>query len=128
MINSKKLRNVLIGLVLVLSIVLSINYFRNSEEREKIRKELVRANSYQKLEGNDDSVPGTDNVKFSAFFLRDLNGDGLSEKLYGTVKELGESDRLYFEVNVLSDGELKDAKIEIDGKNFFLKTSYLRIQ
>ena len=88
-----------------------------------ISPELARAMNYAQFEEGDDQVEGTDNVKFSAFFLRDLDGDGYAEKLKGTCKEIGEQDTLYMEVNVQTAGVLKDAKIQINGKNFYLQTA-----
>ena len=81
----------------------------------------------QFTEGSDDvySTDGetkVDNVKFSAFFLRDLDNDGYAEKIKGTCKEIGSQDTLYMEINVLTNGKLTDAKIEVDGKNFYLQT------
>ena len=76
--------------------------------------ELLRAMNYEQFLDGDSNVEGTDNVKFSAFFLRDLNGDGYAEKIKGTCKEVGKEDTLYMEVIVQSTGYLKNAKIEID--------------
>ena len=90
--------------------------------------ELARAMTYEQFtEGSDDvySTDGetkVDNVKFSAFFLRDLDNDGYAEKIKGTCKEIGSQDTLYMEINVLTNGKLTDAKIEVDGKNFYLQT------
>ena len=36
---------------------------------------------------------GIDNIKFSAYFLRDLDGDGYAEKLKGTCSKINTSDR-----------------------------------
>ena len=53
--------------------------------------ELARAMTYEQFtEGSDDvySTDGetkVDNVKFSAFFLRDLDGDGYAEKIKRNV-------------------------------------------
>ena len=93
--------------------------------------ENQRAMSYAQFVDGDDKVyiegtEGTDseqtvdNVKFSAFFLRDLDGDGYAEKLKGTCKEIGKEDTLYMEVNVQTAGYLKNGKIEINGNNYYL--------
>ena len=76
--------------------------------------------TYDQFAEGDDAIEGTDNVKFSAFFLRDINGDGYAEKIKGTCKQIGKEDTLYMEVNIQTDGILKNAKIEVDGKNFYL--------
>ena len=53
-----------------------------------------------------------DNIKFSSFFLRDLDSDGYAEKLKGTCKEIGKEDTLYMELNVQTAGYLKNAKVQ----------------
>ena len=85
--------------------------------------ENQRAMTYEQYKEGDEAVDGTNNVKFNAFFLRDLNGDGEAETIYGSCKEIGEKDTLYMEIIVQTAGTLKDAKIQIDGKNFNLQTA-----
>ena len=80
-----------------------------------------RALNYEQAT-DEGAVEGTDFVKFSAVFLRDLNKDGVAEELLGTCKELGTSDDLYINLNVLTEGYLENAKITINGNNFFFKT------
>ena len=85
--------------------------------------EIMRAMTYDSFEEEDKDIEGVDNVKFSAFFLRDLNFDGYAEMYKGTCKQVGKNDTLYMEVNVLNEGYLENAEINIDGKNFKLQTS-----
>ena len=85
--------------------------------------ELMRAMQYEQFDDGDENLEATDNVKFSAFFLRDLDGDGYAEKVKGTCKEIGTEDTLYMELNVQTEGYLKDAKVEIQGQNFYLQTT-----
>ena len=84
--------------------------------------ENQRAITYEQYKDGDEAVDGTDNVKFNAFFLRDLDGDGKADSIYGSCKEIGENDTLYMEIIVQTAGSFKDAKIQIDGKNFNLQT------
>ena len=79
--------------------------------------------NYEEFTDKDEEVEGTENVKFSAFFLRDINQDGYAEKIKGTCKEIGQEDTLYMEINVETAGMLKNAKIEIQGNNFYLQTA-----
>ena len=123
----KKLLKVLVVTILV-AIFAVTSYLvlrKNSVETAVFNQdsELLRAMNYEQFLDGDSNVEGTDNVKFSAFFLRDLNGDGYAEKIKGTCKEVGKEDTLYMEVIVQSTGYLKNAKIEIDGKNFYLQTA-----
>ena len=85
--------------------------------------EIARSMTYDKVNKGEESVEGTDNVKFDAFFLRDLDGDGYAEGIRGTCKEIGKEDTLYMELNVQTAGVLKDAKITVNGQNFYLQTT-----
>ena len=45
---------------------------------------------------------------------RDLDGDGKAEKYDGTCKSVNTEDTLYIDLNVLTEGKLKDGKITIN--------------
>ena len=85
--------------------------------------EISRSKTYNRVEEGEEVVEGTENVKFDAFFLRDLDEDGYAEGIRGTCKEIGKEDTLYMEINVQTAGVLKNAKIKINGQNFYLQTS-----
>ena len=86
--------------------------------------ELARAMTYGEFTAEDEKTD-SDCVRFGAFFLRDLDGDGYAEKVKGTCKKIGESDYLYFSLNVLTEGTLKNGKIEIQGENIYLQTALI---
>ena len=125
--SRKKILSIAIFAVAVIATIIAIVVNQTSEQSSKKKvigdSELARAMTYDQFEDGDEAVDGTDNVKFSAFFLRDINGDGYAEKIKGTCKQIGKEDTLYMEVNVQTDGILKNAKVEIDGKNFYLATT-----
>ena len=54
---------------------------KNSTRNLNLDPELARAMTYDQFEDGDENIEGTDNVKFSAFYLRDLDGDGYAEKI-----------------------------------------------
>ena len=108
--------------VLIVAAVIMNNQKEINSEKGVTDPELARAMTYDQFLPGDEDVEGTDNVKFSAFFLRDLDGDGDAEKIKGTCRQVGKEDTLYMEVNVQTAGVLKNGKIEVDGKNFYLKT------
>lgn len=133
----KKDKRILVGAIatlvaIILLITVGCINLRKSQNRMSISTpELARALEYvQFIKGvdaedgvGDDAVDGTDNVKFSAFFLRDLDGDGYAESIKGTCKPIGGEDTLYMELVVQTEGYLKDAKVEIQGQNFYLQTA-----
>ena len=87
-----------------------------AEASEEIKMSLQYAQVTDEDEFN--KVEGTDFVKFGAYFTRDLDGDGVAEKLLGSCRELNQTDALFMDLNVLSNGYLKDGKITISATNF----------
>ena len=114
-----------IAIVLV-AIIIAIAIVSSKGEGTKKKNftpdsELARAMTYDQV-ANGDEDTNSDFVKFDAFFLRDLNQDGIAEGVRGTCKEIGNKDTIYMELKVLSNGYLKDAQITVDNQNFFLET------
>ena len=121
-----KIKLILAGGVIAIILVIVITAIMARIEKANLVKanpELGRAMNYEEFTEDDEEVEGTENIKFSAFFLRDINQDGYAEKIKGTCKEIGQEDTLYMEINVETAGMLKNAKIEIQGNNFYLQTS-----
>ena len=84
--------------------------------------ETARAMIYDVVEEGDEETE-TPYVEFNSYFLRDINRDGIAEKIKGTCKEIDQTDTLYMDINVLTNGYLENGKIEIQGENFTLQTS-----
>ena len=125
--KKKILIGAVIAIIAVIVAVIAIMMANKEEKTKKLKRvsdpELARAMTYDQFVDGDENIEGTDYVKFSAFFLRDVNNDGYAEKIKGTCKQIGKEDTLYMEVNVQTEGMLKNGKIEIDGKNFYLVTT-----
>lgn len=85
--------------------------------------EIARSMEYEQVQDGDERVPQTDYVQFDAFFLRDLDGDGYAEQVRGTCREIGKTDTLYMDINVLTNGRLENGKVTINGSNMNLKTA-----
>ena len=120
-----KVKLILAGgvIAIILAIVITAIMANIKTNLVKANPELGRAMNYEEFTEEDEEVEGTENIKFSAFFLRDINQDGYAEKIKGTCKEIGEEDTLYMEINVETAGMLKNAKIDIQGNNFYLQTA-----
>ena len=111
---------VLIALIVV-AIILGIQSVKT--QGGVITAELAKARTYKQVEEGDEIIEEAPNVRFDAFFLRDLNNDGYAESIRGTCREIGEEDTLYMELNVQTEGYLKEGKITINGENFYLQTA-----
>lgn len=84
-ITKKKIATIAIFAVTIIATIIAIVVNQSNEQSSKRKKiiadgELARAMTYDQFVDGDEAVNGTDNVKFSAFFLRDVNGDGYAEK------------------------------------------------
>ena len=91
--KEKRIVNINLWLVAVAIIASVIGVFflskvKINNSKLNLSPENQRAMTYEQYQDGDEAVDGTDNVKFNAFFLRDLNGDGYAEKLKGTCKEI----------------------------------------
>ena len=79
--------------------------------------------TYKRFTDEDSKIDNCDYVQFNAFFTRDLDGDGYAEKIAGTCKKIGEKDTLYMDINVLTQGYLKNGQITLNAKNFTWSTA-----
>ncbi len=122
--KNKLLINIAIISLLLLFIASSITIFNNFKQiNNDYNPELARAMEYQKVKEGEDRVSNTDYVKFDAFFLQDLDNDGYADKIRGTCKEITQTDTLYMNLNVLTNGKLENGQITIQGQNINLKTA-----
>ena len=114
---------VMLMIVALVAAIVIDQIAKRNRENLGLSSELARTKTYNRVEEGEEAVEGTENVKFDAFFLRDLEGNGYATGVRGTCKEIGKEDTLYMEINVQTAGYLKDAKITIDGKNLYLQTA-----
>ena len=125
--NNIKIKWIIAGGILAIIGIILFAIYSYSEHMEYIKNtnpELAKAMTYEEVQDGDEIVEGTNEcVNFDAFFLRDLDGDGYAESIRGTSKEIGKEDTLYMELNVQTEGVLKDAKITVNGENFYLQTA-----
>ena len=124
--NKVKVIASIIAILTIIAIVMTAIYHA---QKVQIRNnliatnpELARAMTYGELTEKDEETQ-SQNVRFSVYFARDLNGDGYADKVKGTCKEVGEEDTLYMSLNVLGDGYLENGKIEIEEDNMYFKTA-----
>ncbi len=124
-LNRKKQIGVIAIILIIIAIATTLIY-KNIEQARMLANnpELAKAMTYDQVQEGEEIVEGTDGkVKFDAFFLRDLNGDGYAESIRGTSKEIGKEDTLYMEISVNTSGYLKDAKITINDGNYYFQTA-----
>ena len=126
-VKENKMKTIVGTVTIVLFVVVALIAGQVVKEQNRINgmsAENRRAMNYEQVQEGDEIVENTNGaVNFDAFFLRDLNGDGYTESIRGTSKEIGKEDTLYMELNVQTEGYLKNAKIEINGENFYLQTA-----
>ena len=125
--KGKKLNKKVIAIgttaIVALATILAVFMLNRNNNLASLSPEIARSMEYEQVQDGDEDLEETNNVKFDAFFLRDLDGDGYAESIRGTCNEIGEEATLYMELNVLTEGYLKDGKITINSDNFYLQTN-----
>lgn len=115
-----------VALVLTIVAVIAMVVVKNSDNQKIITADMIHSKEYETVESEDEGFDNCEFVKFTAFFTKDLDGNGTAEKLLGSCTDLNSTDTLYMDINVLSQGYLKDGNISIDGKNFDLNMAMIR--
>ncbi len=119
----------LIYLIIIFFMAISIINLLAKNSTKKIEfqitPEILRSRKYEVVEDKDKNTQ-SEYVTFDAFFLKDLNGDGIADSIRGTCNEIGKEDTLYFELRVNDNGYLKNGTITINGKNFYLNTAIIK--
>jgi hypothetical protein len=108
----------------IVAICLNNATFKSSLTEEQLFENRV-AKNYNELT-NDDKETNVPNVKFGAYFLRDIEGNNVAHMLDGTCKKLSDKDELYFDIQVNGDSYIENAKIEITNANFITEFNYLK--
>ena len=99
--------------------------YNNAEDVDLsgLSAEIQRSLSYDEVQDGDEEIDGVQNVEFDAFFLKDLDSDGVAESIRGTCNEVGGQGTLYMNLNVVEEGYVTNGKITINANNFYLKTA-----
>ena len=118
-----KKRFIVIALIIILAIIATVVYKINSNNNLDLTPEILRSMSYDVVEDGDEAIDGVEYVEFDAFFLKDLDSDGIADSIRGTCNEVGSSGTLYMELNVIEEGYVTDGKITINAQNFYFKTA-----
>ena len=106
-----------IGVALLILVALVASVIAPNVQKLFMSQEDRLAMTYHQFTDEEKKVEGCDNVEFLAYFTRDLNKDGIAEKLAGTTLDMSSMDELYLELNVISDGYLEDGKITFSAGN-----------
>ena len=111
--------------ILIVMLLFGISRVNNVSSNE-LNNETRKAMTYNEFTDEDAKIENCEYVEFTSFFTKDLDGDGYVEKYDGTCNHINKKGTLYFDINVLTDGTLKNGKVEINGKNFNLQTSLVK--
>ena len=122
--KKKSIIGILFFTLLVIAIS-TITFRFMYKDKVDLTPDMMVLKNYDKVE-NSQKPTNVANVQFDAFFLKDTDGNGIAEGYRGTCNQVGKEDTLNIEVNVLSNGYLKDGKIVINANNFFFNTALLK--
>ena len=116
---------VLAIIALITALIIGIRSKITKTESFEITPEIARSKEYDVVRTGEENTD-SEYVKFDAFFLKDLNGDGNADSIRGTCNEIGKEDTLYMDLKVLNNGYFKDGKITINSNNFYLSTAIVK--
>ena len=131
--ENRKNKNFISNLVIVVLAIVAL--FVVTATKDKMVKkaaylkspEILRSVNYEQVQPGDEKVEGCGNkVNFSAYFTKDIDGDGRAEKLYGSCQRIGDTSQLFIDVNIDGDGHIENGVITIDGVNFRLAMNMLK--
>ena len=114
--SMQKLVMMLAVLVLIIMLILMV-FKQNAIIISRQDPEHYRSMTYEEVQPGEGAT-NSDYVQFDAYFLKDINNDGIADKVRGTCNEIGTSDDLYMDLTVLTNGYLKDAKITINSYDY----------
>lgn len=116
-----------VGILAVATVIITVVTLLVNTQIQKtklaIDPEIQKSMEYEQVKPGDENVSNTEYVKFDAFFLRDLDGNGYAEKVRGMCRNINKTDTLYMDLNVLTNGKLVDGKINIKTSNMNLSTA-----
>ena len=93
----KKFKGIILpSLLIVLVAVVGFCFLGNDSKTNLKTKEQLRLLEYNQVKADEEKIEGTDYVTFDAFFLEDLNSDGIADPIRGMSKEIGENGKLRF--------------------------------
>ena len=115
-INIKSKKFLILVAVVLTAIITAIASMQVFNSISSVSEAERVAMTYEELEETDIKTQ-SDNVEFSAFFPKDLNGDGVAERVNGATIRLGSSDTLYAELKVSTEGSLRNGTITLNGEN-----------
>jgi len=123
--RSKTKQITALGIIAITAIIIILATLINNTRKLNYNSapEIARSMTYDQVQKGEEKITGTDYVTFDAFFLRDLNGDGIAEGIRGMCREISQSDTLYMELNVVTNGYLEDGLITINGTNSYFQTA-----
>lgn len=111
--NLKKIKIIVFILLMLMLMVSTICMdIKSNNGKQKINSSKM---TYSEVVEGENSTE-TEYVKFDAYFLKS-EGEN-AKKVRGSAKELNETEELYIELNVLTNGHLENGKIILESGNY----------
>ncbi|MBR2745012.1 MAG: hypothetical protein IKE01_06965 [Clostridia bacterium] len=129
----KFLNKKLLVIIAIVAVVAGIIGLKSKKTNKiALSPEIARSMEYTHVADEDKDVYDENNnllnaVKFDAYFIADLDGDGIAEaRLRGSCNEIGKHANIYMDMRVQNEGYVKDGKITINGNNFYFRTALVK--
>ena len=122
-IEISRIVTAIIALLAVIGVFFVANKNVTQKKANLTSPEILRSLNYDQVtDGSDEEYVDEDHhILFSAFFTKDLDGDGRAEKILGSCNQIDKTDKLAISIGVNASGYLKDGVITITTKDGYVK-------
>ncbi len=122
-LSKREMKICIISTILIVSaICLALVKYKIDDKYKGIQ---TRTMTYTRVKDGDEAT-NCEFIKFDAFFLKDVDGDGIADGVRGSCNQIGKEDNLYFEIKVEKDGYLENGKITINTTNSYLYAALVK--
>ena len=115
-----KLMVILALIIFVCSAIIVLKLNKDIYESYNFESGLVKYQVFNPVLPDDNKIEGTQNITFDAFFLADEDSDGQAESYHGATIPNGNSEEIYFSLNITGDVSLENAKLSFDNSNVII--------
>ena len=118
-------RIILAVMMILITLLISLFFVLNKNKKidSELLSEMLRAEELLKTREPSTENSGED-IDFKVFFLRDTDGDGYAEEKKEVYRQLGTNDTLFVDLNIKTQGYLKNGEITLEsGGNFKWRTT-----
>ena len=103
--------------IVLIGIFLGVTFTKTKETKSQVSFLDIKLASYAEVQSGDNLVEGTDDIEFDAYFMVDVNNDGIMDGIRGICKEYNKIPQMTVELSVLRDTVITSGSITFQENN-----------